>query len=306
MIKKSVRSFDALYGGYVANFIRISAFMVMRFIKMKKLSIVCMVCVIMSGCYAIPEEETSGDSVVDTLPRIVSQQSFPHNLEFPTTTDDEDVVVYYGFTSSYNHNTLVPNWVAWDLTDVEAEGKYSFKPSFGWDPNLEGRQAAREDYSNSGWDKGHMAPRADMKWSEQSLVESYYLTNICPQNHDMNAYDWCSVEKLCRTMASQYGHIHIVCGPIFTTNEYGTIGEHGVSIPDYFFKAMLVPTGGSYESIAFVMHNSPDRHPLSEYVITVDSLESIVRRDLFYNLNDDIEQEVESAVNLDFWGLGNM
>lgn len=255
-----------------------------------------------SSCYSIPTDME--DDSLDNEPVCkTTEHVFPSNLENPCFTDTEDVIVYYGFTSSYNHSTLVPNWVAWELTAEEVEGELSFKPSFSLDPNLEGRQASREDYSNSGWDKGHMAPRADMKWSELSLVESYYFTNICPQNHNMNAYDWCTVEKLCRKMALKHGVVFVVCGPIFTTNEYGTIGDNKVMVPDYFFKAMLVPSGDSYESIAFVMQNSEERHSLCEYAMTVDSLESILGRDLFMNLDNEVESIVESIVDFGFWGI---
>lgn len=50
-----------------------------------------------------------------------------------------------------------------------------------------------------------MAPRADMKWSVHVFEESYYLSNICPQNHDLNAGDWLKTENLARRMAEKYG-----------------------------------------------------------------------------------------------------
>ena len=99
-------------------------------------------------------------------------------LECPEYRDDEHIVQYSGFTVSYNHTTLVPNWVAYELTADELKVRYNTKSSnFSRDPYLKGRQASREDYSHSGWDKGHMAPKADMRWSERSYWESHYLTN---------------------------------------------------------------------------------------------------------------------------------
>lgn len=228
-------------------------------------------------------------------------QHYPDNLEYPKPVEGEDVIVYCGFTSSYNHQTLIPNWVAYELTAEEVQGQHNFKPSFSWDPNLKGEQASREDYSNSGWDKGHMAPRADMKWSEQSLLESYYFTNVCPQDHDMNAYDWCSIEKLTRKMATQYGSVYIICGPIIVDNAFGTIGDNQVVVPDAFFKALLVNTVNGFQSIAFVLPNKPDRHPISEYACSVNDLEAMIGMDLYYNLNDEIEEIVESAIDMNCW-----
>ena len=110
-------------------------------------------------------------------------------IEMPSVEPDENIIYHAGYTTSYNTTTLIPKWVAYELTDEEVQGVFPRSGSFGMDPDSTGRQAMREDYSNSGWDKGHMAPAADMKWSEQSMYESFYLTNICPQNHTLNERD---------------------------------------------------------------------------------------------------------------------
>lgn len=274
--------------------------------RMKRWNYIIIMSLGLSSCYWIPNPIEETDTATAETPARMCQyqvQHYPSNLEFPEPKAEENVITYCGFTSSYNHNTLIPNWVAYELTADELEGQYNFKPSFSWDPNLEGPQASREDYSNSGWDKGHMAPRADMKWSEQSLLESYYFTNVCPQNHDMNAYDWCSIEKLARRMASEYGSVYVICGPIITDNKYGTIGANQIVIPDAFFKALLLESNGGYYAIAFVVPNSPDRHPISEYVCSVNELESLIGYDLFYNLDDSIEDMVEDCFDLQLWGI---
>ena len=96
-------------------------------------------------------------------------------LELPKITAQDNVIIYTGFTVSYNTSTLIPNWVAYELTATEVEGQYPRKGQFGQDFSFRGRQAMREDYSNSGWDKGHMCPAADLKWSEKTMYESFYL-----------------------------------------------------------------------------------------------------------------------------------
>lgn len=224
------------------------------------------------------------------------------NYEIPEYSQDEDIYHYSGFTSSYNHKTLVPNWVAYELTEDELNGEYDTKSSsFSRDPNVKGRQASREDYSRSGWDKGHMAPKADLRWSEEAYWESHYFTNVCPQNHEMNAGDWNRLEKAVRRWAKEYGKVWIVCGPIFDKNAYGTIGNAKVNVPDKFFKAILVHANGQWATIAYVMPNSNVHNSLKQYACTVDSLEKVLGRDLFPALDDSIENKIEATLDMSWW-----
>lgn len=203
-------------------------------------------------------------------------------LECPAYGADEHIVQYSGFTVSYNHTTLVPNWVAYELTADELEVRYDTKSSnFSRDPNLEGRQASREDYSHSGWDKGHMAPKADMRWSERSYWESHYFTNICPQNHALNGGDWNRLEQAVRRWAKEYGRVWVVCGPVFDSCRYGTIGNAGVQVPDAFFKAVLLPAQGGYKIVAYLMPNEGRHHRLEHYVVDLETLEQLLGRKLF-------------------------
>ena len=225
-------------------------------------------------------------------------------VELPSVTHDEQVIDHIGYTTSYNSNTLNPNWVAYELTSWELQGESKGKNSFCWDPLVKGRKSNREDYKNNlDWDKGHMAPKADMKWSVQAYEESFYLSNICPQNHDLNSGAWLKTENLARRYALQCGKAYIICGPIFTKQEYGRLGQNNVWIPDAFFKAILVPASHGYESIAFIMPNSPQKNQLASYSLSVDDLENLIKKDLYYSLEDRVEELTESTVNLKFWGL---
>ena len=163
------------------------------------------------------------------------------------------------------------------------------------------RQAMREDYSNTGWDKGHMAPSADMKWSQTAMNESFYLTNICPQNHDLNGKAWHSLEKYVRDWAVKFGSVWVVCGPYVYANSYGAIGARNVVVPDGFFKAVLRFDGKNYRSIAFVFENNSESQPVKSAVVSVNDVEALVGYDLFTNLNDRIEETVEAQASWDEW-----
>lgn len=233
---------------------------------------------------------------VDTGIVTSAPKSHTEDLEIPAYGEDEDIVRHIGYTASYNHTTLCPNWVAWELTAAEVEGACEGKYSFSRDPDVSDPKATREDYRNTGWDKGHMAPRADMKWSEQALEESYYFTNICPQSHTMNSSAWRKIEELTRRVATRYGAVSVVCGPIYTDHSHGNIGQ-GVQVPDLFFKALAVESSEGMQTVAFIVENGNQTLSPKRYSISVDSVESIIGRDLFPSL----PEEVESTVNWNIW-----
>lgn len=231
-----------------------------------------------------------------------STQNESIKLELPKPRPGEDIVIHTGFITSYNHTTLVPDWAAYDLTIQERQGTNKPSCSYGWNPNLKGRQASREDYANSGWDKGHMVPKADLKWSADAYIESFYFTNVCPQDHNFNNGDWRKLEEFVRRMADKFGTVYIICGPIFNENHYGSLGKNNVAIPDAFFKAILAPKDSGFIAIGFVMNNSSStRQNYRNCALCIDDLERITGLDLFYALNDKVEGLVESSFRWEDW-----
>lgn len=229
--------------------------------------------------------------LVSTCASVEPRRSVPagDSVEIPAYAAEEDIVRHLGYTASYNHTTLLPNWVAWELTAEESRGSYEQGRQFSRDPDVAFPKASREDYSNSGWDKGHMAPHADMKWSLQALTESDYFTNICPQNKEMNAQAWRKIEELTRRLARRYGAVYVVCGPMMGMGHYGTIGKAGVQVPDAFFKALAVSTTEGYRTVGFLMENNRQEGSPRSYAVTVDSVEAVIVRDLFPSIPEDAE-----------------
>ena len=212
-------------------------------------------------------------------------------VEIPAYDASEDIVRHLGYTASYNHTTLCPDWVAWELTADEVAGTYEQGRQFSRDPDVDFPKASREDYSNSGWDKGHMAPHADMKWSRQAMTESDYFTNICPQNKEMNAGAWRKIEEMTRRAARQCGSVYVVCGPVYDSEEPRHIGPACVHVPDRFFKALAVNTSEGYRTVAFLVSNDYQDGSPRSYAVTVDSVESVIGRDLFPSLPEAAEAE---------------
>lgn len=225
-------------------------------------------------------------------------------LEVPALDGDEVLLTHKGYVTSYNAEAMIPEWVAYELTAEETRGDASREESvFQMDPQYRKMQAMREDYYCSGWTKGHMASAGDFKWDADALDETFYLTNICPQDETLNGGDWNYLEKQVRYWARDNGRAWVVTGPIIGKNKYGKIGDRDVVVPDSFFKAVLIPKGNGYSAIAFVMGNDSRRYYLEKCSMSVNALERLTGLDFFPNLPDDIEEAVESKIVLSDFGI---
>lgn len=226
----------------------------------------------------------------------VRQDSFKENPKALSST----LLYYTAFTVSYNPNTRQPDWVSYTLTAEEVEAtKHTPKMprNFMPDPNLNLPQATNEDYRGSGWVRGHMARRQDMKWSEQAVMECDYFTNICPQNSDMNNGVWHQIENLARKLAVRYDSVQVVCGPVFLSDTPQTIGANKVHIPHLFFKAFLIRKTNSYYTIAFLCPNKEDLASVTDVICSVNTIESLVGLNLFEFLDDREEEIVEDQAD---------
>lgn len=233
-----------------------------------------------------------------------TQITVPEKLEVPslTQTRPEQVIEHTGYTVSYNPDWCIPNWVAYELTDAECEGTEERAKHFEPDPDVKGFCPSTKDYSNSGYDRGHMAPAGDMKWSEQAMRESFYLSNICPQNHNLNSGDWKSLEEKVRSWSKEFQNVYVTCGPVVSAHA-ATIGEHNITVPDAFFKVVLCQNNGQWQSIGFYFDNKAGHKPLRTYCKTVDEIETITGIDFFPMLEDSIENIIEAACSPNLWGL---
>lgn len=210
------------------------------------------------------------------------------------------------FVISYNIETLCPNYVCWCLTSDRCKGDAERSDNFKGDPSLsEATRVETYDFNNSGYDRGHMCPAADNRNDEQAMDESFFMTNVCPQNHNLNEGDWNELEKQCRRWAKNYGPLYICCGPIFDSDSPRTIGkrkEMKVSVPDRFFKVILsldrVP-----KAIGFIYPNAATSKEMRSYAVSVDEVEKITGLDFFPQLPDDQETELESRFNPASWGI---
>lgn len=224
------------------------------------------------------------------------------NLEkvIASNSQPSQMVKYEGFSLSFNKKMHVPNWVVWELTGEEVAGTYPRKDNFRGDDNVAG-SAEKWDYSYSGYDRGHMAPAGDLKWSKKAMDESFYMTNMCPQAKSLNTGAWKRLEEKCRQWATIDGAIIIVCGPVLTDpiNEY--IGDSRVAVPQRFFKVILSPYVDEPRGIGFIMPNSKVPGGMQAAAVSIDEVERVTGLDFFSSLPDEIENKVESQCKFHYW-----
>ena len=206
-----------------------------------------------------------------------------------------------GYTASYNKTTKLPNWVAWHLTADRTTGPAKRSGvDFQADMDVPAPRAEDSDYYGSGYDRGHMCPAADNKYSEKAMEESFLFTNMCPQNGNLNRGDWNEMEQACRRWAKEYGGVYVVCGPILYKGKHRTIGKNKVVVPEAFFKVVL-RTGENPKAIGFIYKNAEGNRPKGDYVNTVDEVERITGIDFFSSLPDDVENKVEATADMADW-----
>lgn len=219
-------------------------------------------------------------------------------LELPAMRKtDTRLLTRTGYTLSYNDAWKIPNWVAWQLTAEEVAGKVKRTDEFLVDPDLPTRfQSEHRDYSGSSYDRGHMAPAGDMKWDEQAMQESFYMSNMCPQAPNLNKGDWRILEEQCRKWAQRYGMVYVVCGPIVDEriSQKKKIGRNKVLVPDGFFKVVL-KLGDKPSAVGFIFPNDDCNSALADYAVSVDQVEAVTGIDFFHRLPDEQENALEAT-----------
>ena len=177
-------------------------------------------------------------------------------LELPSPVEGEQIIEHTGYTLSYNEEAEQPSWVAYELTRDEAFGDAAEREdNFREDRAVRTGSATLDDYRGSGYDRGHMAPAADFKWSEEAMSDTFYLSNMSPQDGGLNRGLWADLEAIVRQMAVDNGKVYVVTGPVLTDGPFETIGESKVIVPHQYYKVVLDYTDPDIKAIGFVLPN---------------------------------------------------
>jgi len=230
-----------------------------------------------------------------------AQKNRYNQLQIPSVNRNEEVICHTSYCFVYDEDHEQAKWVAYKLTKQMAAGDEPRDDDFKTDPAVTSETATNNDYKGSGFDRGHLAPAADMSLTKTSMEESFYFSNICPQDPGFNRGIWKKLETLIREFAVKLGSIYVVTGPILKTG-LPSFGDNEVSVPEYFYKAVLFVSDSLVTSIAFVMPNEKQSSKsVFKYAVSVDYLEKETGIDLFPKLPYFIEKKTEKQCDTIQW-----
>ncbi|OQY33173.1 MAG: hypothetical protein B6241_08710 [Spirochaetaceae bacterium 4572_59] len=223
--------------------------------------------------------------------------------EIPAPRPDDQLIYHENYTLSYNEEFEQADWVAYELTRQEVLGSEKRADNFRSDPLITSHSASLNDYRGSGYDRGHLAPAADMKFSPHAMSESFYLSNMSPQDPSFNRGIWKKLEALVRQWAYENKSIYVVTGPVLNKKDYIRIGANAVAVPEYYYKVILDMEEPGIKCIGFILPNKKSDFPPSSYALSVDDVEIMTGIDFFPALEDDLEIELEARFDKDLWNF---
>jgi len=227
-----------------------------------------------------------------------SRQPLP--FEFPTLKTGQHIIYHAGFALVYNEAHEQADWVAYELTAEETQKAFERGNVFMKDPLVKTGTAADEDYLHSGYDRGHLAPAADLCYSISAMAESFYYSNMSPQLAAFNRGVWKRLEGQVRVWARNNGAVYVVTGPVLKSG-LPAIGANQVSVPELYYKVILDYRMPEYKALGFVLPNAGSSLPLTQFAVTIDSVERLTGLNFFPALPDKDENTLESNICLPCW-----
>ena len=241
----------------------------------------------------------------DIIKQVEKQQIEDKELSFYYPTADltnGGIVEHLAYSFDYNEEHEQADWVFYELTKEEVENKaVKRKDNFVKDPSATISSALPTDYYKSGFDRGHLCPAADNRWSEDAMNQSFYMSNMSPQHPDLNRKIWKELEEKVRDWAVENEKLYVATGPILIDGYKKKIGKSQVSVPSYYYKVVADLTGDEIKGLGFIFANGENNGELKNYAFPIDLIEERTKIDFFYKLDDKIQENIESEFNTEDW-----
>jgi endonuclease G len=229
-------------------------------------------------------------------PKATTNQYF-----LPTSTTNQ-VVHHQNYSLSYSEKHEQAEWVAYELKASDLSSTNYKRPYFEIDNAVKTKAAHWRNYKKSGYDKGHLCPAADRRFSKYAHDETFLTSNISPQEHKFNAGVWNRLEQKVRYWAKKNDGVFVITGGVLENN-LKTIGSEAVAVPNQFYKVILDKTNGKIKMLAFLMPHKESNLPLYKFVVSVDKVEALTGIDFFKELDDTIEEQLESSSSYKNWSF---
>jgi len=219
----------------------------------------------------------------------------------PVMAGSHELIAHTAYALSYNEIHEQADWVAYSLSAADlADTEIKRKDNFRSDPEVDTESATLADYRRSGYDRGHLAPAADMKRSAEIMSESFFMSNMSPQKPAFNRGMWKELEASVRRWARRDGRLEVVTGPVLEPG-LETIGANEVSVPRCYYKVLLDLEGPEFKGIGFLMPNRKLDGDILDYAVPIDSVEARTGIDFFAKLADDLEARLEAQSVKSSW-----
>ncbi|XP_069581077.1 endonuclease G, mitochondrial [Brachyistius frenatus] len=223
-----------------------------------------------------------------------------HAAELTVSPGGSGAVMKYGFPSlahiktresyvtSYDPRTRTASWVIESLNPASLSGPSDRKYcDFKEDDSIHVfHRSTSADYRGSGFDRGHLAAAANHKWSQKAMEDTFYLSNVAPQNPHLNQNTWNHLEKFCRSLTRRHHNVYVCTGPLYLPRQeadgklyvrYQVIGRNHVAVPTHFFKVLILEQadGRGVELRSYVLPNEPidEKIPLERFLVAIETVE---------------------------------
>tara|TARA_R110000796_G_scaffold250788_4_gene380778 strand:+ start:152972 stop:153772 length:801 start_codon:yes stop_codon:yes gene_type:complete len=224
--------------------------------------------------------------------------NFP--IEFFPNSSSGEVVDHEYYSLSYNEKYEQAEWVAYKLESSQLTYNDRQRPDFIEDPKVKTKSADWRNYRGSGYDRGHLCPAGDRRFSEYAYNETFYTSNISPQNNDFNAGIWNDLEKQVRYWCKVYNTVYVITGGVLE-DDLPSIGEEDVSVPNYFYKIIARNDGAEIKTIGFLFENKQTETSLKSHLVSIDELERKTGLNFFEKLPNALENKLESSIVEEGW-----
>lgn len=224
------------------------------------------------------------------------------NTFFLPSSTTGQVIHHQGYSLSYNEPHEQAEWVAYELKQTHLSKSNFKRPYFEIDKAVKTGAAHWRNYKNSGYDRGHLCPAGDRRYSKMAHDETFLTSNISPQKHSFNSGIWNRLEQKVRYWADKYDGVFVITGGVLE-DDLEAIGLERVSVPKRFYKILLDTDSDETKLLAFLLPHRESNQPLYNYVVTVDEIETLTGIDFFPKLEDTLENELESSKDYKAWSF---